>query len=75
MLFGKIKFSYRAVKELRKRIWRPFYLLASFVSVVGACDMSGLEGKIVLLTGASSGIGAEAAQHFARLKGPPFTSG
>ena len=51
------------------------YLLASFVSVVGACDMSGLEGKIVLLTGASSGIGAEAAQHFARLKGPPFTSG
>lgn len=35
--------------------------------------MSGLEGKIVLVTGASSGIGAEAAKHFATLKGPPFT--
>ena len=36
--------------------------------------MSGLEGKIVLVTGASSGIGAEAAKRFATFKGPPFTS-
>ena len=32
--------------------------------------MSGLEGKIVLITGASTGIGAGAAKHFATLKGP-----
>ena len=31
--------------------------------------MSGLEGKIVLITGASTGIGAGAAKHFAALKG------
>ena len=32
--------------------------------------MSGLEGKIVLITGASTGIGAGAAKHFATQKGP-----
>ena len=31
-------------------------------------QMSGLEGKIVLITGASSGIGAGTAEHFATLK-------
>ena len=41
-------------------------LQQSFINF--ACDMSGLEGKVVIVTGASSGIGAGAAEHFAALK-------
>ena len=38
--------------------------------MVQVFEMSGLEGKIVLITGASTGIGAGAAKLFAALKGP-----
>ena len=44
------------------------HLPCIFFSVIRVSEMSGLEGKIVLVTGASSGIGAEAAKHFAALK-------